>query len=121
MVSARVWLICRAVRHHNRLTPTALTMIDASTRPEMALRMPMRMRGSWFAVVYRNMYGSYRQSGPEGYPAGHFVTRDAGKSAERPETRRMPASYHQGAGPVQGRAGGDLKVLRCTMSRSRPH
>src|SRR2546421_10033663 len=45
MVSARVWLTCCAVRHHSKCTPTALTMMDVSTRAEMALRMPMRIRG----------------------------------------------------------------------------
>ena len=49
MVSARVWLTCWAVRHHSKCTPTALTTIDVSTRAEMALRMPMRIAGSWFA------------------------------------------------------------------------
>jgi hypothetical protein len=43
MVSARVWLTCWAVRHHNKCTPTALTMMEVRTRAEMALRMPIRM------------------------------------------------------------------------------
>src|SRR4029079_1313420 len=47
MVSARVWLTCWAVRHHNKCTPTALTTMDVSTRAEMALRMPRRIQGSW--------------------------------------------------------------------------
>src|SRR4029079_19282386 len=50
MVSARVWLTCWAVRHHNRCTPTALTTMDVRTRAEMALRMPRRMQVSWFAA-----------------------------------------------------------------------
>ena len=56
MVSARVWLIRWAVRHHNRCTPTALTTIDVSTRAEMALRMPIRMKdpGWRFATAIRN-------------------------------------------------------------------
>src|SRR5216683_2958001 len=57
MVSARVWLTCEAVRHHSKCTPTALTMMDISTRPEIALRIPMRMRISWLRSVTAR-YGS---------------------------------------------------------------
>jgi hypothetical protein len=46
MVSARVWLTCCAVRHHSKCTPTALTMMDVSTRPEIAPRIPTRIRAS---------------------------------------------------------------------------
>ena len=46
MVSASVWLTWLAVRHHSKCTPTALTAIDVSTRAEMALRTPMRMKPS---------------------------------------------------------------------------
>src|SRR3981189_3407219 len=53
MVSARVWLTCSAVRHHNRCTPTALTAIDVRTRAEMALRMPMRIEMSGLTVLLR--------------------------------------------------------------------
>jgi hypothetical protein len=53
MVSARVWLTCWAVRHHNKCTPTALTTIDVRTRAEMALRMPMRIGGP-LRACYRN-------------------------------------------------------------------
>ena len=52
MVSASVWLTCEAVRHHSKCTPTALTMIDISTRPEMALRIPMRMGLFWLRVCH---------------------------------------------------------------------
>lgn len=54
MVSARVWLTCCAVRHHNKCTPTALTTMDVRTRAEMALRMPMRMGVLFQRVRYRN-------------------------------------------------------------------
>jgi len=33
-----------AVRHHNKCTTIALTTIEVSTRAEMALRIPMRIR-----------------------------------------------------------------------------
>jgi hypothetical protein len=45
IVAASVWLLVSAVRHHNTWTPTALTMIDARTRPEIARRILMRMSG----------------------------------------------------------------------------
>jgi len=44
-VSASVRLLASAVRHQRRWTPTALTMIEARTRLEIARRMPIRMFG----------------------------------------------------------------------------
>ena len=46
MVSASVWLTWLAVRHHSKCTTIALTTIEVSTRAEMALRIPMRIRPS---------------------------------------------------------------------------
>src|SRR4051812_17099808 len=43
MVDASFSLTACAVRHHNTCTPTALTMMEASTSPEIAPRIPMRM------------------------------------------------------------------------------
>jgi hypothetical protein len=43
IVAASAWLFASAVRHHNMWTPTALTIIDARARLEIAKPTPIRM------------------------------------------------------------------------------
>ena len=120
MVSARVWLTCWAVRHHSKCTPTALTTIDVSTRAEMALRMPMRMRGPGSRgrlPQYGTILASVSPARPIPAPficLGHgSVTR---VEPEADETYRLPVPYK----PRRRYALRQFsKVMQCTMFPSR--
>src|SRR5258708_27433881 len=68
MVSARAWLFASAVRHHRMWTPTALTMIDARTRPEIARRIPIRMIDGASHSIFRKKRHRCRANG---FASGH--------------------------------------------------
>src|SRR5205823_6029831 len=105
-----------AVRHHNKCTPTALTTIDVRTRPEMALRMPIRIEGSWFAGV-SPQYGpilAFVSPLTPSRPAGHGPVTTVEPEAD--ETYRLPVPYW----PRRRYALRQFsKVMQCTMFPSR--
>src|SRR5437879_7699404 len=68
IVSASAWLFASAVRHHRMWTPTALTMIDARTRPEIDRRIPIRMIDGASHSIFRKKRHRCRANG---FASGH--------------------------------------------------
>jgi hypothetical protein len=51
MVAASIRLVASAVLNHSTLAPTAVTTIEASTRPEIASRTPIRIVSNLSAAI----------------------------------------------------------------------